>query len=458
MNAPLKTRRCQDAKLSVSDLEALFDRRPDEGIYRVDRSIYTDPAILELEQQHIFEGSWIFLCHESQLPNPHDFITTTMGRRPIFLQRDAEGVIGAFINACSHRGAQICRTESGNRKFHVCTYHGWTFDAQGKAVWVQRPEQGYPENFSMADVPLERVARVDNYRGFVFGSLNADVPPLTEHLGGAAAFIDMLFDQCPEGWTVLPGKTSCIYHGNWKLMLENGGGDGLHPDYAHKSLLGIAKRKTERVDTIATMQIDKMHEKVGRQWAFGHGHTGIWFNFPNPQDRPIYQQKDRLTERYGQTQATWMTSIFRNLSVYPNLHLLDQMATLIRTFRPLSVDQTEITFYCLAPKVESAEERIRRLRQYEEFFMGSGMGTPDDNAEFEYCHAGAEGASSSGKSFISFGLHNRKIGADETATALGIPLESSGIIGYEGCSMSQFDEWLRLIKRPLVEMNEGEKA
>lgn len=448
MNAPLKTRRYQDAKQRAPDPAMLFDRRPDAGVYRVDRSIYSDPAWLELEMRHIFEGSWIFLCHESQIPLPHDFITTTMGRRPIFVQRDGNQRIGAFINACSHRGAQLCRTEQGNRKFHVCTYHGWTFDATGQSVWVQRPEQGYTDTFTLEDVDLERVALVESYRGFVFGSLNPEVPPLAEHLGGAASFIDMLFDQCPEGWTVLPGKTSCIYHGNWKLMLENGGGDGLHPDYAHKSLLGIAKRKTERAGAIRTMQIDKMHEKIGRQWTFGHGHTGIWFNFPNPEDRPIYRQKDRLTQAFGETRATWMTSIFRNLSVYPNLHLLDQMATLIRTFRPISVNQTEITFYCLAPKVESAEERIRRLRQYEEFFMGSGMGTPDDNAEFEYCQAGAGGTSASGNSFISFGLQNRIVGADETAQALGIPLESSGLIGYEGCSMSQFDEWLRLMTRP----------
>lgn len=448
MNAPMKSRRYQDAESEMPDLDALFDRRPDEGVYRVDRSIYTDPAILALEMRHIFEGSWVFICHESQLPNPYDFITTSIGLRPIFVQRDGSGQINAFINACTHRGAQLCRTTQGNRKFHVCTYHGWTFDAAGKAIWLQRTEQGYSESFSSDQVALEPVARVENYRGFVFGSLNSDVPSLAEHLGGAAEFIDMLFDQCPEGWTVLPGKTSSIYHGNWKLMLENGGGDGLHPDYAHKSILGVANRKTERAGAIQTMQIDKMHEKVGRQWTFGHGHTGIWFNFPNPEERPIYQQKERLTQTYGETRATWMTSIFRNLSVYPNLHMLDQMATLIRTFRPISVDKTEITFYCLAPKVESPAERVRRLRQYEEFFMGSGMGTPDDNAEFEYCHEGAKGASSAGKSFISFGLHNRIVGQDETAKTLGVPLESSGLIGYEGCSMSQFDEWLRLMKRP----------
>ena len=90
--------------------------------------------------------------------------------------------------------------------------------------------------------------------------------------------------------------------------------------------------------------------------------------------------------------------------------------------------------------------RLRRLRQFEEFFMGSGMGTPDDNAIFEECQRGAQGRES-GSSFVSFGLHNRHDGTDEVAESLGIELESSGIIGYEGCTMTQYDQWLRLMTR-----------
>lgn len=444
MNAP--HRGAPVDKGTPAYLASLFDRRPDEGVYRVNRSLYTDPDLYELELARIFEGSWIFLCHESQLPRPYDYFSTWMGRRAVFLQRNGEGRIQGFLNACPHRGARLCRTERGNRKHHACTYHGWTFDADGKALWVQRAEQGYPAGFSTSDVGLHRIARVDSYRGFVYASLNADVPSLKDHLGGAATFIDMLVDQCPDGITVLPGASTCVYHGNWKLMLENGGGDGLHPDYAHKSLLGVAKRKDERSAAVRTLQIDKMHEKRGGQWTFGHGHTSIWFNFPNPEARPIYQQRARLEAQFGPARAEWMTSIFRNLSVYPNLHMLDQMATLIRTFRPVAVDRTEITFYCLAPVTESDRERSHRLRQFEEFFMGSGMGTPDDNEEFEQCHQGALGADAD-DSYISFGLHNRTPGDDAVATELGIPLESSGIIGYEGCTMSQYDEWLRLMTR-----------
>ena len=53
------------------------------GNFRVGRDIFTDPAIFELEMKHIFEGNWIYLAHESQVPSNNDYFTTTMGRQPI---------------------------------------------------------------------------------------------------------------------------------------------------------------------------------------------------------------------------------------------------------------------------------------------------------------------------------------------------------------------------------------
>lgn len=440
MNAPQELTAWQDA-----DLVGLFDRRPDEGVYRVDRRVYTDPVLYQLELEHIFEGSWIYVAHESQIPDNGDFLTVTMGRQPVIINRDMDGTINGFINSCPHRGARLCRTEHGNRKNFVCTYHGWTFSSSGEAEWIQREEEGYPQPLDhVNEVGLKRVPRVESYGGFIFASLSDEVPELVDHLRGAGPYIDMLVDQAPEGFEVLKGYSSSVYNGNWKLMLENGGGDGLHPDYAHASLLGVAGRKLKRTDAVQTMQIDKMHEKAGGQWAFGNGHTGIWFNFPNPENRPIYQRLPELTESFGEERAHWMTSVFRNLSVYPNLHLLDQMATLIRTFRPLSVDRTEITFYCIAPVGEPRDERIKRLRQFEEFFAGSGMGTPDDNAEFEECQSGAEGRNLA-TSYLSFGLHHRHEGTNDVAKSVGIELAHSGIIGYEGCTMTQYDRWLELL-------------
>jgi benzoate/toluate 1,2-dioxygenase subunit alpha len=58
----------------------------------------------------------------------------------------------------------------------------------------------------------------------------------------------------------------------------------------------------------------------------------------------------------------------RNLCLYPNVYLMDQFSSQIRVLRPISVDKTEVTIYCIAPKGESAEARARRIRQYEDFF------------------------------------------------------------------------------------------
>jgi benzoate/toluate 1,2-dioxygenase subunit alpha len=66
-------------------LDTAVEDDPANGVYRVSREIFTDPQIFELEIKHIFEGNWIYLAHESQIPNKNDYFTTYMGRQPIFI-------------------------------------------------------------------------------------------------------------------------------------------------------------------------------------------------------------------------------------------------------------------------------------------------------------------------------------------------------------------------------------
>ena len=75
----------------------------EKGVYRSRREAFTDPEIFELEMKYIFEGNWIYLAHESQLPNNNDYLTVYMGRQPVVISRDKNGELHALINACSHR-------------------------------------------------------------------------------------------------------------------------------------------------------------------------------------------------------------------------------------------------------------------------------------------------------------------------------------------------------------------
>ena len=61
------------------------------GTFRIHRDAHRDPAIFDLEMRHLFEGGWVFAEHASQLPNPHDYLTVTIGRQPVVLMRDAGG-------------------------------------------------------------------------------------------------------------------------------------------------------------------------------------------------------------------------------------------------------------------------------------------------------------------------------------------------------------------------------
>jgi phenylpropionate dioxygenase-like ring-hydroxylating dioxygenase large terminal subunit len=109
--------------MDFATIRRLVDDRVEDGYFSVNRDIFRDPAIFELEMRHIFEGTWVFLGLEAQVPKPHDFYTTWIGRHPVVVSRDRAGRLHCFINSCRHRGAIVCHTMRGNRKFHVCQYH-----------------------------------------------------------------------------------------------------------------------------------------------------------------------------------------------------------------------------------------------------------------------------------------------------------------------------------------------
>ena len=87
----------------------------ERGDHRIHRSAFTDERLFELEMKTIFEGNWIYLAHESQIPNINDFYTTYIGRQPIFIARNRQGELNAFVNACTHRGAHCAAPKKATK-------------------------------------------------------------------------------------------------------------------------------------------------------------------------------------------------------------------------------------------------------------------------------------------------------------------------------------------------------
>ena len=425
-----------------------------QGIARVNRSMFTDPELFELEMEKIWEGNWIYLAHESQIANPNDYMTLFMGRTPIILVRDPDGVaINAFVNACGHRGTTLLREECGNRADYSCPFHGWVFDTRGNATVVFKEDVGdYPDQFDKKDYGLTKVARVESYRGFIFGSLNPEVLELKDHLGPSSTFIDMVVDQAADGIEVLKGRSTYIFQGNWKIQAENGV-DGYHVYATHGNYVATTARRRQlrgEEDQVKAIQVGDMINKRGMGGTFelGHGHCVVFSNLPNPADRPGFHHYEKFKQQFGGERAEWMVGRMRNMLLYPNVFLMDQTSTQIRVFRPIDVDTTEVTIYGFAPRGEGADDRARRIRQYEDFFNASGMATPDDITEFKQSQI-AYKARNGRWNDASRGLKNRKIGETHPeATELGIEVPGGGIMFEdEGVMMGQHRWWAEILGR-----------
>src|SRR5215510_13040433 len=149
----------------------------------VDRKIFSDQEIYDLEMERIFARAWNFMAHDSQIPNPGDFFMTFIGEDRVIVVRDNEGNANTLINSCRHRGNAVCRAEEGHATSFMCTYHGWTYDLKGALVGVPGFKEVYHEELDRQNWGLISAAKVDSYHGYIFATLDENAPSLHDYLG-----------------------------------------------------------------------------------------------------------------------------------------------------------------------------------------------------------------------------------------------------------------------------------
>src|SRR5439155_135277 len=202
---------------------------------RVHGSLYTDPAVWEAELERIWYRTWVYVGHESEVPEPNDYVLKSIGPQPVIMTRDRQGGIHLLLNRCSHRANLVCDAPQGNSSAFRCPYHGWTFANTG-ALLGYPFSSGYGGRELKGELGLARVPRIESYQGFVFGSFAEGGPTLAEHLGAAAGEIDRLVRLSPEGRIQLTaGWLQHKVKANWKMLLENET-DGYHPQFVHAEI------------------------------------------------------------------------------------------------------------------------------------------------------------------------------------------------------------------------------
>ena len=110
--------------------------------WSLDQRFYKDESIFDLEKNHIFYDSWIFIGHESQISNKGDYFVYKLLDEEIIVLRNKENEVKAFFNVCRHRGSRICLEESGNTSRFSCPYHSWTYNLDGKLLAAKSLREG----------------------------------------------------------------------------------------------------------------------------------------------------------------------------------------------------------------------------------------------------------------------------------------------------------------------------
>ena len=411
----------------------------------VHRDVYRSQELFDLEMERLWHNTWIYVGHDSQVPQPGDYYTTELARQPVILLRDEDGAVRVLMNRCAHKGARLVSAMSGHCEKNLlrCPYHGWTYRLDGSVRTI--PLKGGYEGTALAESPNAKgvvsLTHVVNYRGFVFARLGTKGPGFHEYFGAALSSIDNMVDRSPEGRLEVAGGVLRYLHDcNWKMFVENLN-DTMHPMVAHESAAGTAKKlwADKPEDTPKPMAIEQFlpfvngysfFDKMGVHiYENGHSYTGV--NFSIHSNYAAVGEYETLMENvYGAERARAILGEVRHNTVYyPSLTIKGAIQA-IRVVRPLAPDRTLIESWTLR-LVGAPPQLLRRTLMYSRLINAPTSVVGHDD---RHCYrAIQEGLASDGNDWIS--LHRNHSAA-----------ESSSIAGdYNGTSeismRAQFRAW-----------------
>lgn len=354
----------------------------------VDGTVYTSEQVFEAELERIFRRTWVYVGHESEVPEQGDYCLKDVAGTSLIMVRSNDDV-RVFVNRCRHRGNALCQFPRGRANIFRCPYHGWTYRNSGELVGVPYPSRD--EQLDPADFGLAEPAAVDSYQGLVFVRLLGDGPDLIEHLGEARPFIDDFVKASPTGRiAVRAGCHKGKFRGNWKFV----GMDGYHANFTHKTVRDL-QRKNKPESNPSSRNTDR---STNRSWDLGNGHSRLDFsNTREPEnilgvglsDDPVEADyRDQMVATYGEAAEEVMErGQDPHVHIWPNLQLI---GVHIRVVRPVSARLTEVDAYPTALEGASDDLNARRLRSHEWFFGPAGFGQPDDYEIFERNEVGLQ--------------------------------------------------------------------
>jgi phenylpropionate dioxygenase-like ring-hydroxylating dioxygenase large terminal subunit len=361
---------------------------------QIHRSVYVDQEIFELEMERVWGQAWIFIGHDSQIPEVGDFFTTNINHQiPVVMIRDRDHTVKVLHNRCAHKGAKVLEQRSGSARGALrCPYHGWTYRFDGSLLKVPN-EIGYEDtgtDFSDSCWGMRPVAQAQIYRGFVFATLSENAPDLITWMGGAKECLDNLCDRAPDGELEVAGGVLRYEHDcNWKFILENLN-DTMHPMVTHESVVAAAKdfiaslpdaAEAAKREAEIVLPFGSSYENFEGSgitgFPYGHhfdgGKTSIHSNYAVD---PEYHAA--MVASYGEERTSEIYAFnTHNVLFYPSLTIKCAIQN-IRVFRPISVDRFIVETWSFRLK-GAPDSMLQRTLLYSRLVNSAmGMVGPDD--------------------------------------------------------------------------------
>jgi len=351
----------------------------------VERAAFISDDVCKLEFERIFDRTWMYLAHESEIPARGDYVTRMLGSAPVVVVRGADGKIHAHLNSCRHRGTKLCRADSGTMQRFVCPYHGWAYEHDGRLITTTF-DRHFPDGTDFSELHLIAVPRVESYKGLVFGCWNADIIGLDQFLGDFRWYLDMFVARTPGGMEVLAPPHRWRFKANWKVGALNFIGDSQHVLTTHVGPLTLDPLRA------SSTGFAKVAEESFQAFTDeGHGLTMSYLIAQGLPDWAYHTHDKDLVPYYQKMLNPGQLEAMRNLrvvvgNVFPNLSFIETQAgqgeksMILRQWRPISGSETEILSWSLAEREASAEYKARVLPNGYRNFGAAGVFEQDDMA------------------------------------------------------------------------------
>jgi len=166
------------------------------------------------EQRVLAATCWQFVGLRDSLVQPNSWIRRSLYATDVFIQNFG-GELRGFHNVCSHRGFPLRITDAGVGPVQ-CGFHGWVYNRDGVPTGIPRNNELFQLSRDQQRSLALPAVRVETIGRFVFATLSATAPPLTDYLGRYA-----------DAYRTLDGVLGPLLHlesatttANWKRHVE----------------------------------------------------------------------------------------------------------------------------------------------------------------------------------------------------------------------------------------------